>query len=253
MRIQTSPEEVFKHYAEQQLTDQQSQVGKQPVKESWEAILANLAAVTKVYNLSQKYNFRSAFAVFNDYHYLVSVADARLREAPKAMKQLLLTMLALGMEFRAGSLTDEDISLFNLSNRLAYYLEKEKTQLKLTFEEKVKSLESTKKNFLEKYKKPTQLNIEIVPLNLLYDYFLSGCIDTDLLNEHLIRHHWVVGYDNMPAWRKLWLWYTLPRSVYLLARNEILSQLSNREITDPLILLQIAAFLSTSRITAKYH
>lgn len=205
-------------------------VSKLKITEVCQTIQREEAALLRMFVASGKPNFRSLRAVLFDYQRLVSAADHRLKEAPRAMGALLLLMIAVGVEYRSGELSIADVTGLRDAMWRRYF---PKTGGDVP-------LDIAKANRLADTYPDVRWNDWIVPPALLAALLETGLVDVAALNEHLAKHPIVVGYDAVPAWRLLWEWYELPRSQYALARTQFLDDLNARRLTHPGVILHAA-------------
>ncbi|MGY2172867.1 P-loop NTPase fold protein [Pseudomonas gingeri] len=198
-----------------------------PVKETVER---ERSALLGTFSASGKSNYRNLRAILAEYERIVVAIDGRLQEAPEAMKQLLLYMVATGNEFRSGSLTTEAFKAFPTSQFAA-----------------VRVFSSTKKSPAEqifeqlsnRYPEIKWTDPIISPKHLT-DLYSAGIINVEEINEGLGQHPEVVGHANIPAWRLLWDWTQLSKTEYLVARTELLSELAEYKIIHPGIIMHVA-------------
>ena len=198
------------------------------------AITDNRDRLLATFAASGRPNFRSLRAVLLDYERLATLADPRLRASSDAMGQLLLNMVALGVEFRSGALNDKTLRNLQADIRL---------RLKLAASSKPDTNEQTNAVALRTRYEYVAFDDPIVRPDHLADLFTSGMIDIAAVNEHIGRHTAVVGYSEVPAWRFMWNWYDHPESHYRIARARFVDDLTNRKITHPGQILHAAGSL----------
>lgn len=219
IEVQSNAEEVLKKLIKR--------VNSQPVKDTFER---EKSALLNTFSASGKSNFRSLRAVLAEYERLVVAIDSRLREAPEALKNLLLYMVATGIEFRSGQLTTEDLK-----------------GLPTTQFEATRNCASTRKSASEqifdnlsnrytgiKWADP------IVSPKYLAELYSAGTIHVEQINEGIGQHPEVVGHASIPAWRLMWNWFQLSKAEYLATRAVLLKELSEHMITHPGIILHVA-------------
>ncbi|HAD87172.1 MAG TPA: hypothetical protein DCG48_07390 [Rhodospirillaceae bacterium] len=205
-----------------------SKIGHQKVKETIERERAELL---KVFEASGALNFRSLRAILFDFERLVSDVDPRLATAPEAMKDLLLLMIAVGVEFRSGKISAVEVAQFEKSFGWRFFKDDE-----------LSPEDAKAKRLFEKYP-DIGWHDWAVPAVALSKLFESGIVDTASCNERLGCHPSVVGRAAAPAWRQLWSLYQLSRTDYLDARDQLVSELEQREISHPGVILHVAGFI----------
>ena len=125
-------------------------------------------------------------------------------------------MMAAGLEIRSGDLSVRELAALPetmRSRRISSMVKKDKTPAVLKAEKLV-----------ETYSDVDWQDAVVAPAALA-KLFKTGIVDVDVVNEHLARHPLVVGYTQIPAWRRLWRWDDLPRSQYLEAREKLINEL----------------------------
>ena len=201
-----------------------------------EVVTRERTALLATFNGSTHPNYRNLRAILEDFERLVETVDVRLRDKPEAMKQLLLYMIATGGESRSGALDREAFRLLRtnqfstglLSNKEKSSADKQFDQLKSRYPE-------------VKWTDP------IVSPGHLSELFFTGKIDADKINEGLARHPMVAGHAAIPAWRLLWDWTRLPKSEYGKAKTAFLSQLNERSMVQPGLILHAAGIIISLR------
>ncbi|SEP32445.1 P-loop NTPase fold protein [Pseudomonas sp. ok266] len=201
-----------------------------------EVVTHERTALLATFNGSTHPNYRNLRAILEDFERLVEAVDVRLRDQPEAMKQLLLYMIATGGESRSGTLDREALRLLRtsqfstglLSNKERSPADKQFDQLKSRYPE-------------VKWTDP------IVSPGHLSELFFTGKIDADKINESLARHPEVAGHVDIPAWRLLWDWTRLPKGEYETAKTALLSQLDQRSIIYPELILHAAGIIISLR------
>ncbi|WP_060521637.1 MULTISPECIES: P-loop NTPase fold protein [unclassified Ensifer] len=171
------------------------------------------------FKASKKQNFRSLRSILFDFERLVTATDPRLRSNPQALRALLLYMVAVGMEFRSGTL--DDGSLRSL-----------RTDIRSVGRRQDDPDEVNGQNIGQRYEL-VAWNDPIIPPAHLADLFSSGAVDVPAVNAFLSEHPAVVGHRVAPPWRRLWSWYELTATDYKTARDELVRQLSGREVVHP--------------------
>lgn len=202
-----------------------------------EIVSAEKTALLATFNASKKPNYRNLRAVLADFERLVGVVDKRLSDAPDALKQLLLYMIATGCEARSAELNEAMLrrlptTAFSMGR---LFSKSEKTPTEQAFE------------MLNNRYPEVRWTDPIVSQKHLADLFFSGKIAVDAINEELARHPDVVGHAHIPAWRLLWDWSRMSKSEYEKARAELLSELADEKLTHPGVILHVAGIAITLR------
>ena len=188
------------------------------------AIVDNRDRLLTTFAASGRPNFRSLRAVLLDYERIVTLVDPRLRASEGAMSQLLLNMVALGVEFRSNAL--DDAALRNLQTDI-------RLRLKLGASSKPDTDAQKRASELRVRYEHVAFNDPIICPDHLADLFTSGTVDLGAVNEHIGQHPAVVGHAEVPAWRFMWSWYDHPESDYRAARARFDDDLAKRIITHP--------------------
>ncbi|CAL1690813.1 hypothetical protein MMB232_00947 [Brevundimonas subvibrioides] len=174
-----------------------------------------------IFNESMLGNFRSLRSVLDDYDSLVSQVSVKLAGSPEALRRLFFSMLAFGMEVRAGSLTEADVETYLLNP--AYFAVEPDPQ-----ETRVKAVTGKYSN--------VDWSDTLVTLDLLLEIFRSGHVNVAAINAQLDTHP-ILNRATAPAWRKLWDWTRQTQSEYQAAREEFIDDLTHRNYRDPAIIL----------------
>lgn len=201
-----------------------------------EVVTHERTALLATFNGSTHPNYRNLRAILEDFERLVEAVDVRLRDKPEAMKQLLLYMIATGGESRSGALDREALRLLRTSQFSTGLLSnKERSPAD-------KQFDLLKSRYPEvKWTDP------IVSPEHLSELFFTGKIDADKINESLARHPEVAGHVDIPAWRLLWDWTRLSKGEYETAKTALLSQLDERSIIYPELILHAAGIIISLR------
>lgn len=201
------------------------------------AITDNRDQLLATFAASGRPNFRSLRAVLLDYERIVTLADPRLRASEDAMGQLLLNMVALGVEFRSNALDEKAMRNLQTDIRL---------RVKLGGSAKPDTDEQKRASDLRQRYEHVAFNDPIIRPDHLADLFTSGTVDIGAVNDHIGQHPTVVGHAEVPAWRFMWSWYDHPESDYRVARARFADDLAGRKITHPGQILHAAG--STMRL-----
>jgi hypothetical protein len=183
------------------------------------------------FKASTKPNLRSLRAILLDYERLVTLVDPRLRAQKIAMAELLLYMIAVGMEFRSGGLDVAKLRALQNDAKRGLAIRSKSTPQS---DGDLGDVDLRRRYELVSWSDP------VVPPESLAELFASGSFSIAAVNEHLSRHPSVVGYAEAPAWRLMWNWHDLPETNYRRARDTVERQLKAREIVHPGQILHIA-------------
>jgi signal recognition particle receptor subunit beta len=188
------------------------------------------SALLNTFSASGKSNFRNLRAILAEYERLVEAIDSRLREAPEALKNLLLYMVATGNEFRSGLLTTEDLKNLPTSQFAA---------TRILSSASKSSAEQMFDKLSNRYPGIKWTDPIVSPKHLA-ELYSAGIINIEEINEGIGQHPEVVGPANIPAWRYMWNWVQLPKAEYLAARADLLSELVEHKIVHPGVILHVA-------------
>ncbi|MEN0653924.1 MULTISPECIES: P-loop NTPase fold protein [Hyphobacterium] len=194
------------------------------IPEVLKAVAVNRDRLLTTFAASGRPNFRSLRAVLLDYERIVTLVDPRLSESEDAMGQLLLHMVALGVEFRSNALDDNALRNLQIDIRL---------RLKSGAGSNNDTDAQKRASDLRMRYKHVAFDDPIIRPDHLADLFSSGTVDVVRVNEHIARHPAIVGYAEVPAWRFMWSWYDHPESDYRAARARFVDDLAKRKITHP--------------------
>jgi len=184
------------------------------------AIEANAGAILRVFEASGLHNFRSLRHGLSDFDRVVRDLDPLLAAAPKALKKLLVFVLALGMEIRAGRIEVGDAQ--NLGSSLFH----------LDFGLRDSAEVSRVRDLVERYADVSWRD-PIVPPSVLVNLIVSGVLAKADANAVVTSHPDVVGSRELKSWVALWYWQSLSRTEYLEARSRLLDDLENARLTHP--------------------
>jgi KAP family P-loop domain. len=219
LKVQSDPEEVLSVLLE----DVKNQKAK--------ALLgAERAEILSVFRGSGEPNFRSLRFVIQDFDRLCSTVDRRYLEAPEAMKRTLLFMLAVGSDLRANRIEAEDIPELTERSYLAHLRQIEK---------KPNEQDLRISKFFSRYSKAISED-PIIPPAVIGSLFQSGLLDITAANEAILRSRYVVGTEEVEAWRILWDHWSIGHSDFVRARTIIQSQLARFEVTETGVILHVA-------------
>src|SRR5690606_14549097 len=80
----------------------------------------------------------------------------------------------------------------------------------------------------------------IIPPAVIGSLFQSGLLDITAANEAILRSRYVVGTEEVEAWRILWDHWSIGHSDFVRARTIIQSQLARFEVTETGVILHVA-------------
>lgn len=220
VKVGSEPSEVLDVFTTK-LTNPEALVA---VGESHEKLLATFAA-------SGRPNFRSLRAVLLDFERLISLTDKRLGESEAARSQLLLHMVALGIEFRSNAI--DEIGLRTLQNNIGTY------RNLFGNNNQQSPAEVLAADMREKYKH-VSFDDPLVRPEDLADLFTSGSIDISVVNKHIEQHPVIIGHVEAPAWRLMWSWFDWPETEYRAARARLVDELTGHKLNHPGQLLHAA-------------
>lgn len=203
-----------------------SQLKHAPAREA--AALAREQALA-VFEASTYGNLRSLRAVLSDFDFLIGAVDPRLGESPAATARLLSFLMAVGMEFRRGTLAAED-----LKNWIHWQVRRALGQ----DEDHWSHLAA----IAEKYP-GVDWNDSVVDKEALAGLISGGIIDVDGVNRNLGNHPLVVGPESSPSWRRLWHWFESGADEYRLARQALMDDLAAGNLVDPGPILHAAGLI----------
>ncbi|WP_336968888.1 P-loop NTPase fold protein [Brevundimonas aurantiaca] len=193
--------------------------------------LAERAEALRTFEASEIQNFRSLRAVLDDFDRLIGLVDPALCKSDAAMSRLLVMMIALGMEHRAGTLNTDEVASFISGIRSQLY--SSLSQLPLSGHEQKISAIAAKYNNVS-WADP------VVPFSSLAALFASGALDVEEVNAHLRNHPLIADPAKLPAWRLLWSWTDLSATDYQAARQDLLNDLAARRYTEAEVILHVA-------------
>lgn len=186
-----------------------------------EAIVDNRDKLLATFMASGQPNFRSLRAVLLDFERLVSLLGEPLHSSKVALGQLLLYVVALGIEFRSNTI-DEN-GLWVLQNHIQLHLNKG-ASIQGTSNEKKHATTLRQRYEYVSFDDP------IVHPENLSDLFASGSFDIATVEDHISRHPTVVGHAQVPAWRLMWDWSRLSQVEYKKAKEQLQAELSSLSI-----------------------
>jgi hypothetical protein len=220
IKIGSNPAEVLQVFVK----DLKQQEVLTTIDDNREKLLATFAA-------SGRPNFRSLRAVLLDFELLVSLVGPQLRSSKAALGELLLYMVALGIEFRSNTIGTEDLR--NLQNLMQLHFK----PTPKTDDSSDNKMQATK---LRKRYAYVSFDDPIVHPEQLANLFASGSIDIASVDEHINRHPAVVGYAKVPAWRLMWSWHEVSQNEYQNARRQLLEEFRNQDIIQVGEILHVA-------------
>ncbi|MCB4458536.1 P-loop NTPase fold protein [Leisingera sp. McT4-56] len=190
-----------------------------------ESVRRAKTTLLEVFHASGRLNLRSFRQGIEDFDYLTTHIEKELHGKEEAADALLLFLLAIEIEYRAGKdgLTFEDVR--NLGRECWTAI------LSRTPSETAARLKSTYP--MVRWEDPVVHPEHIAVL------MKSGTVSTAEVVKHVRSHPLIAPRNHIPAWRRLWNWSALTRSDYTAARAELINQLSNHTICHPGELLHV--------------
>jgi hypothetical protein len=185
-----------------------------------DAVTANRDDVLAVFRASGYHNLRSLRAALDDFDRLVAKSDPRLAAAPAALRELLLYLVAIGMEVRADAVQGEKLEEFLGAAR------------RLSFATQTDPAVAEARVLTNKYPSVCWRNPIITP-GILGCLITGGVLPLQEINDGLAVHPLIVGAKKVPAWLALWNWMQLNATDYAALRAALLDQLASRSIMHP--------------------
>ncbi|WNY89206.1 P-loop NTPase fold protein [Leclercia adecarboxylata] len=202
-----------------------SQVAKKVIAKNKNTI------ISIIYN-SGSVNFRSIRSIFDDFDRTILTFDKYFKSSSRAVIKLLTSMLALGIEYRAGNISTDDIGSIP-TNSLLYGLSY--------------SIEHNSLNIVEKYSSIEWFD-PVVPYVSLAKIFSTGTFNTNDIEVHLSQHPLLSSKKHNQFWRELWSWTDLTRTKYIIALNGLKDQLERFEIVEPEVIMHVVGILLSLEI-----
>lgn len=196
------------------------------------AVSIHREAALTTFLARNKPNFRSLRAILFDFDRVIELADQKLRDSSDALGELLLYMIAVGMEYRSNGIDAEGMLTLTSAIRFRF----------LSTNEPVPNERLRAREFCERYPL-VSWGDPVVPPDMLASLFASGTLDVERLNAHVLNHPRVVGLAATPPWRAMWSFYDMGATDYMRVRAALIDQLTNREIVHPGELLHVAGSL----------
>lgn len=183
---------------------------------------ANKSEILRVFEQSEKANFRTLKWVISDFARLISALDPRLGQSQFAVRKLLQSMVALALEYRAGAISPQQIG--NLGDTYALML--------MGGNGPPASVDTVLLERLMSTYSEVEFKDPIVAWSDIAAIFENGYIDVSGINGWLANHVAIAGPQELPAWRLLWNWSELPRSNYADVRSRFIDELNDRAYLD---------------------
>ncbi|HBC2537832.1 TPA: hypothetical protein O8U20_002352 [Enterobacter cloacae] len=188
-----------------------------------EIVQKNIKNMIKIIAESGSLNFRSIRSIFSDFERIVINFELYFLHSEVALTKLLYSLLAIGIEHKAGKLTYDEISDLP-TNSFNYTL--------------AKSNSNKTNEIIEKYTTVEWFD-PVIPYGSIARIFETGIIDRDDIILHLQQHPLLTRIKESQFWRELWAWNELTRSDYLRALEGLKTQLENFELLEPEIILHV--------------
>ncbi|WP_417813950.1 P-loop NTPase fold protein [Thalassospira alkalitolerans] len=195
-----------------------------PRNEMTDFYLENCDGISNCLRKSEILNFRSLRSILMDFERVSSLLDEKVRCSNNALREILLYMISVGLEFRANNITKENI--LDMARGFGFH----------SYSFMRKNGESKEKSGIEKlFDKHDNFDYinPILPHEIISDILENGQFDCEKLNSHLLVHPSVVEKKAVPIWRRLWSFYNLDRKEYEELIQETLSSFINKEIRSP--------------------
>jgi hypothetical protein len=185
-----------------------------------DALTANRDDVLAVFRASNYHNLRSLRAALDDFDRLVAKSDPRLAATPVALRELLLYLVAIGMEVRADVIQGEKLEeILGAARMLSFATRKDPTLAEA-------------RGLTSKYPSISWQNPIISP-GILGRLITGGVLPLQEINNGLAVHPLIVGAKEVPAWLSLWNWMQLNATDYAASRGALLDQLASHSIVHP--------------------
>lgn len=191
-----------------------------------EILLKHKKSVIGVVHNSDSINFRSVRAILDDFDRVLLTFESYFKSSPRAIIKLLTSMLAIGVEYRAGKISSHNVENIP-TNSLIY---------------SIANSNSNTLNIIEKYPSVEWFD-PVIPYTSLAELFSTGVIDVDNIRVYLSQHPLLSSNNFNKYWRDLWSWTDLTRTNYIKALQGLKGQLGKFEIVDPEIIMHVVGIL----------
>jgi len=197
-----------------------------------QAIAKNKNSIVSIIYNSGSVNFRSVRSIFDDFDRMILTFDKYFKLSSQAVIRLLTSMLALGIEYRAGNISIDDIGSIP-TNSLLYGLSQ--------------SIRNSSLNIIEKYSSIEWFD-PVIPYASLAKMFSTGTININDLEVHLSQHPLLSSKKHNQFWRELWSWTDLTRTKYKANLRGLKEELERFEIVEPEIIMHVVGILLSLEI-----
>lgn len=170
-----------------------------------------LQRVCDIFEQADLGNLRILQQAMWDFERLCGCLNDKHQAKPEAMDAMLSLLLPLAIDYKAGRLTDEDIT-----GRQRY-------PMRLT-EEAKSHLETTRKRYTG-----TDIYDAILTNDILGDLLANGRITADSLAESLERSRFFAPPATEPAWQTVWNWQIRDAALVQQAIDTLEAQLAAKE------------------------
>lgn len=183
-------------------------------------------------------NLRSLRSALHDFDRLVSAVDARLGHAPEALRRILMFMIAVSLELRAGHISQTDIGALTLAKVHALFRKVAGAEV-----------DRSKPDFpaIAARYPAVEWTDPIIPSDVLGRLLVRGVLDTAAANSAIGDHELIVGKAATPSWRRIWRWFELDQTEYAVVRGLFLEDLAQHNIVAPGPLLHAIGTIITLR------
>jgi hypothetical protein len=217
LTVMSDPDAVLSEFADH-LQDARAKI----------AVTKNRDDVLAVFHASGYHNLRSLRAALDDFNRLVEKADQRLAKSSTALRELLLYLLAICMEVRAGAAREQ--TLQELNDLVAYF-------------NLPKELEATDARAIRSKYPLVNWDAPLISAVILGNLITTGVLPLSEIDAGLVVHPLIVGTALVPIWLSLWNWPRATKIEYETARAAILDQLTKRSVVHPGEILHVIGCL----------
>lgn len=206
-------------------------VSRMKSKEARTAANASKTEVLTTFENTGLPNLRSLRAALDDFDRLVGMAGNELKAADAALESVLTIMVALWTHIRSGQIQYDDL---DDAPSLIY-----EVFMRSRFEKEPET-EGAAAKVLGRHPNLSWTD-PVVPIKMLARMAASGALSPEDLNNAVRSHSLLNSFKTAPAWVRLWRWMELGIEDYHQVVDDLRSDLANRRITDPAIILHVFA------------
>ncbi|QTD35899.1 P-loop NTPase fold protein [Pseudomonas fluorescens] len=191
-----------------------------------DALKTHSQTVLQVFTEASSRNFRILQQTMWDFERVANCLNDSHFENFEGIKSLIETFFAVSIEYKAGKLTQKDITERpnGLLRAMMQNREKDKTQ----------NLEIADKRFSE-----ADLYNSILSNDVLENLLSKGLVNQEMVRESLDLSSFYVNLSNEPAWRAVWYGYEREEAAFQAALNKMEMQFKERAITEIGVILHI--------------